>query len=145
LYEVYETDDHINLVLELLKGGELYRFLKVSPPFSEDKCAKVIYKLLQAVSYIHQKGILHRDIKPENLILRNKDDIDDICIADFGLADYYNTDGKYLFTRCGTPGYVAPELLHDKIYDYKIDIFSVGILMYLLITGHPPFEGNDYD
>lgn len=53
LYEVYETDDHINLVLELLKGGELYRYLKVSPPFSEDKCAKVIYKLLHAVSYIH--------------------------------------------------------------------------------------------
>lgn len=71
--------------------------------------------------------------------------MDEICIADFGLADYYNASGKYLFTRCGTPGYVAPELLQDKLYDYKVDVFSVGILMYLLITGHPPFEGKDYD
>lgn len=90
LYEVYETDDHIYLVLELLKGGELYRYLKLSPPFSEEKCAKVIYKLLKAVSYIHEKGILHRDIKPENIILRTKENVEDFCIADFGLADYYN-------------------------------------------------------
>lgn len=70
LYEVYESEDHVYLVLELLRGGELYRFLKVSPPFSEDRCAKVIFKLLRGVAHIHEKGILHRDLKPENLILR---------------------------------------------------------------------------
>jgi calcium/calmodulin-dependent protein kinase I len=78
-------------------------------------------------------------------MLRNKDDLDDICICDFGLADYYTPTGKYLFTRCGTPGYVAPELLQDKLYDYKIDVYSIGILMFILIAGKSPFDGKDYD
>lgn len=56
----------------------------------------------------------------------------DVCIADFGLADYYNPEGKYLFKRCGTPGYVAPEILQEKNYDYKVDVFSAGILMFIM-------------
>lgn len=84
-------------------------------------------------------------IQPENLILRSKKDISDLVIADFGLADFYNIDGDYMFKRCGTPGYVAPELLQDKIYDYKIDIFSAGILMFIMLTGHSPFKAKSYD
>lgn len=87
---MFESEERIFLVMELLNGGELYRYLKKSPPFSEEKCAKLIHKLLKSLQYIHSKGIIHRDLKPENLILRKKDDYLDICIADFGLADYYN-------------------------------------------------------
>jgi calcium/calmodulin-dependent protein kinase I len=75
---------------------------------------------------------LHRDLKPENLILRSKTDDYDVCIADFGLADYYDPTGNYMFKRCGTPGYVAPEVLADKIYDYKADAFSAGVIMFIL-------------
>ncbi|CAD8158580.1 unnamed protein product [Paramecium pentaurelia] len=145
MYEVFEGDEYLYLVLEYLKGGELHKYMKKSPPFSEEKCSKLIYKLLKTCQFIHEQGILHRDIKPENIMLRNKDDLEDICICDFGLADYYTPSGKYLFTRCGTPGYVAPELLQDKIYDYKVDIYSIGILMFILIAGKSPFEGKDYD
>jgi calcium/calmodulin-dependent protein kinase I len=70
-------------------------------------------KLFSSLDYIHSKNILHRDIKPENLILRGKYDETNICLADFGLADYYSPEGKYMFKRCGTPGYVAPEVLQD--------------------------------
>ena len=79
------------------------------------------------------------------MILRNKGILDDIVITDFGLADYYSTKGDYIFSRCGTPGYVAPEVLHDEIYDFKIDVFSVGCLMYILLAGRSPFKGNKYD
>lgn len=96
---------------ELLKGGELYDNLKKIPPLSEEKAAKIIDKLLESLEYINSLGILHRDLKPENIILRKKGELEDLVIADFGLADYYKKDGNYLFTRCGTPGYVAPEVL----------------------------------
>ena len=89
-------------------------------------------RLFGALQYIHSKGILHRDIKPENLILHSRENNYDICLADFGLADFYNPNCDYIFRRCGTPGYVAPELLQDKLYDYKIDIFSAGTLMFLM-------------
>ncbi|CAD8057148.1 unnamed protein product [Paramecium sonneborni] len=145
LYEVFEGDDCLYLVLEYLRGGELHQYIKKSPPFTEEKCSKLIFRILKAVYQIHEKGILHRDLKPENIMLRNKDDLDNICIGDFGLADHYTSSGQYLFTRCGTPGYVAPELLQDKLYDFKIDIYSVGILMYILIVGKSPFDGKDYD
>lgn len=66
-------------------------------------------------------------------------------IADFGLADFYSPKGDYMFKRCGTPGYVAPELLQDKIYDYKVDIFSAGVLMFIMLTGSSPFKAKSYD
>lgn len=66
------------------------------------------------------------------MILRSKNNDYDVCIADFGLADYYNPKGKYMFNRCGTPGYVAPEVLADKIYDFKVDAFSAGVIMFIL-------------
>ena len=66
------------------------------------------------------------------MILRSKFSDAEICIADFGLADYFNSKGEYMFKRCGTPGYVAPEVLQDKIYDYKVDLFSAGILMFIM-------------
>lgn len=102
-------------------------------------------RLLSSIEYIHSKNILHRDIKPENIILRSRNNDYDICLADFGLADYYDPEGNYMFKRCGTPGYVAPELLQDKIYSNKIDIFSAGTIMFLMLSGYQTFRGANYD
>ena len=74
---------------------------------------------------------MHRDIKPENLILKDNDNDGEVKIADFGLATYVNC-GEYLFKRCGTPGYVAPEILADDKYDQKVDVFSAGVILYIL-------------
>lgn len=145
MHEVYENESHIFLVNELLKGGELFHKLKGHGQFDEPFVAKLMTNLLDSIHYISQRNILHRDIKPENLILRSKNDDTDLCLADFGLADYYNPKGGYMFSRCGTPGYVAPEVLADKIYDFKVDTFSAGIIMFILLTGSSPFKGKSYD
>ena len=92
-----------------------------------------MHNILTSLAYIHSKHILHRDLKPDNLILRSRNPTDyDLCIADFGLADFYREDCQYQFVRCGTPGYVAPEVLQDIPYDYKIDVFSAGAIMFMM-------------
>ena len=87
--------------------------------------------LLLALDYLHTKGIIHRDLKPENLILASKENDYALKIADFGLASFISP-AESLFLRCGSPGYVAPELLEDKGYSTKADIFSAGIILYVM-------------
>lgn len=91
---------------------------------------------------MHIKGIIHRDLKPENLILASKENDYNLKIADFGLASFIQR-GESLFLRCGSPGYVAPELLEDKGYYTKADIFSAGIILYVMLTGRPAFPGQN--
>ena len=87
---------------------------------------------------------MHRDIKPENLLLKDSE-CTQLCLVDFGLADYYNSSGDYLFKKCGTPGFVAPEILHGEIYNHKVDVFSAGVIMYVLLTGTFPFKSKNYE
>ncbi|CAK69350.1 unnamed protein product (macronuclear) [Paramecium tetraurelia] len=142
LYEVFENEDTIYVVMELLEGGDLYDYLKQPNSFlSEKQLASFIYRLFKAILSFHKFGIMHRDLKPKNIILR-KQSLSQFCVADFGLADYFNKDGKYLFQRCGTPGFVAPEILRDEFYDFKVDVFSVGVIMYIIICGEEPFAGD---
>ncbi|CAD8095514.1 unnamed protein product [Paramecium sonneborni] len=143
IYEVFENSSYIYFVQELLKGGDLHDYLERSEKLSELKVSQIIYNLLNGIQYMHSQGVLHRDIKPENLILRQKNNLNDIVIGDFGLADFYKYDGNYLYRRCGTPGYVAPEILRGQPYDYKVDIYSIGVLMYILISGKRPFVGKN--
>ena len=98
--------------------------------------------ILEAISYVHSKGIIHRDLKPENLILKSKDNDYDVKIADFGLASFIK-DGEKLNLPCGSPGYVGPEVLDSSFggYDTKADIFSIGVILYVLLTGWPAFPG----
>ena len=122
------------MVIEYLPGGELKAALKRKKFWSEKTIKKLMKNLLLGLKYIHKKGIMHRDLKPENLILRDKRRIEDLSIVDFGLSTFKNVK-KYLHRRCGTPGYVAPEILNlkgDDRYDEKCDIFSAGVIYYIL-------------
>ena len=109
----------------------------------ESKALTILLQLLQGLYYMHSKRIMHRDIKPENIILKGTDSID-IGIVDLGFATR-EQDYKNLFVRCGTPGYVAPEILNDREYNCKVDIFSAGVVFYMVLTGHMPFKGNSID
>ncbi|CAD8162532.1 unnamed protein product [Paramecium pentaurelia] len=145
LYETYETQNSIYFILDILKGGELLTRVKQSP-LSAPSLQKLMYNLMKALCHLHSKKCMHRDLKPENLLLKEKDNDTDIVIADFGLASFLNED--ILFKRCGTPGFVAPEILlykeGDPFYDEKCDVFSAGVIFYVLLTGRQPFQGTDY-
>ena len=86
--------------------------------------------LLESLKYLQSKNILHRDLKPENILMRSKTDETDVCIADFGLSDFYDPKYNYDFKKCGTIGFVAPEVLADEVYDFQVDVFSAGIIMF---------------
>ncbi len=131
LYNIYESEHHIYLVLECLNGGELFNRIQVKGQYNENDACTLMKKLLSALAFMHSKGIMHRDIKPENLILKDNENDWDVKIADFGLSQFLNST-DYLFTRCGTPGYVAPEILADEKYDEKVDVFSAGVILYIL-------------
>ena len=132
MYEIYEGEKHFYVVLELLRGGELFKYICDDENFSEKTILELMRNLLQALEYLHAKKIMHRDLKPENIILKNKNGkMSEIVLADFGLSEHIEKK-KFLFKRCGTPGYVAPEILQDEPYDTQADVFSAGIIMYIL-------------
>lgn len=146
IYQIYEDEKYLNVVEDLLKGGDLLSNLSSYGRFDEVKTQKVMLPIFQALAYLHNThNIMHRDLKPENVVLRNKSDIFDIVLCDFGLAEYHTKEGNYIFTRCGTPGYVAPEILKDQKYTHKVDCFSAGIIMFILLTGKSPFGSENHD
>lgn len=98
----------------------------------------------QALEYLESKSIIHRDIKPENVVFARQNTLDDPVLVDLGFATF-EKDYKLLFSRCGTPGHVAPEVLNDKEYNSNADIYSLGIVLYMMITKQNPFENADYD
>ncbi|KAL5582874.1 hypothetical protein UlMin_015316 [Ulmus minor] len=139
LYEVLASKNKIYFVLEFVKGGEL--FAKVAKGrFSEDLSRKYFQQLISAVGYCHSRGVFHRDLKPENLLL---DENGKLKISDFGLSavgDQIRADGL-LHTLCGTPAYVAPEILTKKGYDgAKVDVWSCGVILFVLNAGYLPFN-----
>ncbi|KAK8509939.1 hypothetical protein V6N13_118485 [Hibiscus sabdariffa] len=139
LYEVLATKTKIYVVMEFVKGGEL--FAKVAKArFSEELSRKYFQQLITAVRYCHNHGIFHRDLKPENLLL---DENGNLKVSDFGLSavtDQIRADGM-LHTLCGTPAYVAPEVLSKKGYDgAKVDVWSCGVILFVLHVGYLPFN-----
>jgi len=139
LFQVYETKHSIYLVLEVLKGGELIKKIKEKSFYEEKDISRIMANILEALDHLHDCGIMHRDLKPENLLLKSTEDsLQEVVIADFGLATSFHLEpNKILFKRCGTPGFVAPEILSYKdgqegFYDEKCDVFSAGVIFYLL-------------
>ncbi|CAD8070802.1 unnamed protein product [Paramecium sonneborni] len=143
LHEVYESEQFVFLVFEFLQNNSLYHTLERGVILGESQAYNIIKDLLETVLYIHEQGILHRDLKPDNILQRN--DTQKYVIIDFGLADLYREDGQYLFKKCGTPGYCAPEILWNQNYDYKVDVYSLGVILYQMLTGLNPFYSKNYD
>lgn len=136
-YEAHETDNSIYMILELLQGGNLVDYLKQHGKFSESEAAIFMRAILRGIHHMHKKNLMHRDLKPENILFRNSNEIkeDSICVVDFGLSTFVD-EAEYLFVRCGTPGFVAPEVINlkdlTKKYDKICDIFSIGVIFHIL-------------
>jgi len=140
LYEVYEDKDSYHLILELCSGGELFDQIIAKGHFSEKDAAEKMNCLLDFIAYAHSKCIIHRDLKPENILLSDKVPNATLKVIDFGTSDFC-LDGQRLSQKFGTPYYVAPEVLR-KDYDRSADIWSSGVIMYILLCGYPPFGGK---
>uniref|UniRef100_A0A8C6VYQ0 Calcium/calmodulin-dependent protein kinase IGb n=1 Tax=Nothobranchius furzeri TaxID=105023 RepID=A0A8C6VYQ0_NOTFU len=140
--DFYESRTHYYLIMHLVSGGELFDRILDRGVYSEKDASKVIQQILQAVSYLHQSGVVHRDLKPENILYYSQDEDSKIMISDFGLSKM--ADSGIMSTACGTPGYVAPEVLAQKPYSKAVDCWSIGVITYILLCGYPPFyEENE--
>lgn len=139
---IYETRSHMYIVMEKLTGGELFERIVGRPRFTEDEAAKLIRPLLESVSYLHDLGIVHRDIKPENVLCG--DNLDEVKIADFGLSKMVLPTEK-MDTACGTLSYVAPEVLTRQGYGQEADLWSIGVILFLILCGKLPFDGANHD
>lgn len=150
LEELHESKNSVYLVLELLEGGELFNHISSKNSLSIKSIQNILNCLLRALNYLHKKDVMHRDLKPENMILKNKGELEEntLKLVDFGLSSYCDME-EYLFKRCGTPGYVAPEIINSSSkenvkFTPKVDIFSAGIIFYILLIGKSPFKGKSF-
>ncbi|XP_031493980.1 CBL-interacting serine/threonine-protein kinase 9-like [Nymphaea colorata] len=140
LYEVMASKTKIYIVLEFVDGGELFDKIAKHGRLKEDEARRYFQQLINAVDYCHSRGVFHRDLKPENLLL---DSYGALKVSDFGLSalsQQVREDGL-LHTACGTPNYVAPEVLKDKGYDgTTADVWSCGVILFVLMAGYLPFD-----
>nr|XP_057936366.1 serine/threonine-protein kinase DCLK1-like isoform X2 [Doryrhamphus excisus] len=144
LIEEMDTGNEIYLVMELVKGGDLFDAITSSNKYTERDASCMLFNLASAIKYLHSLNIVHRDIKPENLLVyQHHDGSKSLKLGDFGLATVVN---GYLYTVCGTPTYVAPEIIAEKGYGLKVDIWAAGVITYILLCGFPPFScGEDQE
>ncbi|KAL1245605.1 Calcium/calmodulin-dependent protein kinase type 1 [Trichinella spiralis] len=142
LIETFEDKSNYYLVMDLVTGGELFDRIVAKGSYSERDASNLIRQVLDAVNYLHMNDIVHRDIKPENLLYQSPDPDSKIMISDFGLSKSVESD--VMATACGTPGYVAPEVLAQQPYGKAVDVWSIGVIAYILLCGYPPFyDEND--
>ena len=156
IYDILDNHHYFFIFMEFIEGGNLKdliikRYLDNNKYlFRDSECALIMKGLLEALNYLHKKKIIHRDIKPENILFKNKDDLSSVILCDFGLAYHLNEYEKSVTGSCGTTLYMAPEILLKRKYDFLVDSFSAGIVLYILCSGgmHPFFKtgtsSNDY-
>lgn len=138
LYGYFYDDARVYLILEFAAGGQLYAELQKCGCFDEKRSATYLRQLADALNYCHSKKVIHRDIKPENLLLGSKGELK---IADFGWS--VHTPSSQRETLCGTLDYLPPEMIEGKPHDEKVDLWSLGVLLFEFLTGKPPFEAEN--
>ena len=147
VYEYFNTPKCLYIVSELCTGGELYDKITSNKCFNEELSAYVMKQLLSAVDFCHQNGIIHRDLKPENILIESEEEARKefftIKVIDFGTSDKF-AKGKMIKQQIGTPLYIAPEVLNNN-YNEKCDLWSCGVILYILLCGAPPFYGTCED
>jgi aurora kinase, other len=139
LYGYFWDDKRVYLMLEYAPKGELYKELTRRGRFSERRAALYISALAEALDYCHRKHVIHRDIKPENLLLGYRGDVK---VSDFGWSVHAPSSRRN--TLCGTLDYLPPEMIENKDHDHTVDIWSLGVLTYEFLCGHPPFEAEGH-
>lgn len=138
IFEVMASKTKIYIVLELVNGGELFDQIATNGRLKEDEARSYFQQLIKAVDYCHSRGVYHRDLKPENLLL---DTNGVLKVSDFGLSTYSQQEDELLRTACGTPNYVAPEVINDRGYvGSASDIWSCGVILFVLMAGYLPFD-----
>jgi len=144
LIDTIETKTHIYIITEIVKDGDLFDYI-INREFLEEYDASFIMKqLITSIYFLHNIGIIHRDLKPENILitLGDHEQVKELKIIDFGFAKLIN-EAEKLTDTCGTPNYVAPEVLRGTGYDKTADIWSLGVIMYLMVRGYLPFDAHD--
>jgi len=145
LHDVYESKTHVYLIMTLMNGGDLFDVLKARDfSIKEEESKTIVFKILEALVYIHNFGIVHRDLKTENILVRNKDDPLDIMLTDFGLSKYKGPK-EIMLKKVGTLAYIAPEVILEKGYSHKVDLWSLGCMMHLLLRGYLPFDAGSME
>ena len=167
LHTVYETERDLRLIVDYVPGGELFDRIISKKCYSEREACEVVASLLNAISFLHERNIIHRDIKPENILLASLNSDTDIKLSDFGLAKIFEdsaeindnsmmldspptsprqqTRRQRAYTTLGTDFYIAPEILKGEGYGKPVDIWSIGVVSYILLCGFPPFTDPNGD
>ena len=144
LYEIYETEEFFYLIMELCSGGELFdriiSNIESGKPFTEEQAAVIFQQMMSAINYCHKNNIVHRDLKPENLLCLNQSPNSPIKVIDFGMSKICDPN-DIMFERVGTAYYIPPEVL-EGMYDEKCDVWSAGVILYILLCGYPCFNGE---
>lgn len=140
LYDVYESADHLHLIMECMEGGELFDRVTELKQFSERDAADAVWQMLLALNYLHSHGIVHRDLKLENFLYDQKNS-SHLKLIDFGFSKVWEPNVK-MHVSCGTLSYVAPEVL-EKSYTSQCDLWSLGVIVFILLAGYMPFSGSE--
>lgn len=138
----FQTTDKLFMVMDFVNGGELFFHLRKDLKFSEERTRIYSAEILTALEYLHKQGIIYRDLKPENVLL---DSDGHVKLTDFGLSKKFFSGEKKTYSLCGTPEYIAPEILKGIGHDQAVDFWSFGALTYEMLSGAPPFYNRNKD